>query len=118
MGATNVESAHTGAHALRTRMLGFSLLALPPCDTVIGDGDDVIQVVPETPPAVNTPAARCLETGGQLTERACCRTAEPFPSTCAPAACACPPTDAIVVPYCECGSVCFEPQFGCVDWLP
>lgn len=124
MGMTKVESAHGGARALRTRVLSCSLLALPPCDTVVGDGDvgdDVVQATPPaSPPApsptATTPATRCLETGGQPTERACCRTAEPFPSTCGAGACDCLPADAKVIPYCECGSVCFDPQFGCVDW--
>jgi hypothetical protein len=120
MGTNHPESAHKQAHAPRSgrpwSVLTCSLLALPPCDTV--DDDDVVLMTPGVPPAeAVAPSTRCLETGGQLTERACCRTAEPFPSTCAQGACDCPPADAKVVPYCECGSVCFDPQFGCVDWF-
>ena len=96
-------------------MLGCALLTSPPCDPDDDGEDDVTPADAAPEPPADAVTTRCLQTGGLLTERACCQTASALPSTCASGTCDCPPEDAKVVPYCECGSLCIDPQLGCID---
>ena len=54
-------------------------------------------------------AAGCTSSGGTLTLANCCRSAEPFPNTCAVGACGCSLENSEEIQVCECpAGMCFD----------
>jgi hypothetical protein len=63
--------------------------------------------------------ARCIMSGGAVTQDDCCLSETAFPDTCGIGACACSPANSHTVTTCKCGgNECFDRTVGCKAVTP
>ena len=60
------------------------------------------------------PQARCLASGGKVSDGLCCASSPDFPDGCSVGACSCSPMNSAMIKQCLCAKgQCFDPKVGC-----
>ena len=66
-------------------------------------------------PSVNPKSKSCIQSGGNVVTKICCKSISDFPNMCAIGACGCSPDDGKEITVCDCGEgKCFDGT-SCVD---
>ena len=68
-----------------------------------------------TAPSVNPKSKSCVQSGGSVVTKMCCKSISDFPNTCVIGACGCSPDNSKEITVCDCGEgKCFD-GISCVD---